>query len=198
MKLGIYGGAFNPIHNGHVIIAISVLEKLNLDKLIIVPTYNPPHRSKEDLAPYEYRRKWVKIAFEDIRNIYVSDFEKEKGGVSYSIETIEFFSKKYGVKPFFIIGEDSAINFDKWYRYKELKKLATFVVYPRFRDSMLRSIKIKHPEFIVLDDLPIVEISSTEIRNNIKKNKSIRGMVDRKIEGEVIEVYRKIIQYGGD
>ena len=192
MKLGIYGGAFNPIHNGHVIIAIEVLERLNLDKLIVVPTYNPPHRSKEDFAPYEYRKRWAEIVFKGERRIFISDYEKEKGGISYSIDTIKYYSEKYNVKPFFIIGEDSAVSFDKWYRYEELKKLATFIVYPRFRKSMFDLISKMHPEFLTLEDLPLVEISSTEIRERIRKGKSIRGMVDRSIEDEVVETYRRI------
>jgi len=194
MKLGIYGGAFNPVHNAHVIIAIKVLERLNLDKLIIVPTYIPPHRSTRDFAPYEYRKKWVEIVFEGIKNIYVSSFEKEKGGVSYSIETVKFFLEKYGVKPFFIIGEDSAISFDRWYRYKDLKKLARFVVYPRFKESKFDIIKKVHPEFLTLEDLPLIEISSTEVRERIRQGRSIRGMVDRRIEGEIIERYEKIFK----
>ncbi|MCD6450715.1 MAG: nicotinate (nicotinamide) nucleotide adenylyltransferase [Thermotogaceae bacterium] len=194
MKIGIYGGAFNPVHNGHVIIAIKILEELKLDKLIMVPTYKPPHRSTKDLALYEYRKKWVDVAFDGIEKVCISDLEKEKGGISYSIETVKFFSEKYGVKPFFIIGEDSAVNFDKWYKYRDLKKLATFVVYPRYKDSLIPQIKSKYPEFVIMEKFPLIEISSTEIRNRIKENKSIRGMVDRKIEDEIIEVYRKIMQ----
>ncbi len=192
MKLGIYGGAFNPIHNGHVIIAIEVLERLNLDKLIVVPTYNPPHRSKEDFAPYEYRKRWAEIVFKGERRIFISDYEKEKGGISYSIDTVKYYSEEYSVKPFFIIGEDSAINFDKWYRYEELKRLANFVVYPRFRKGMFDFIKRVHPEFFALEDFPLVEISSTDIRERIREGKSIRGMVDRSIEDEVVETYRRI------
>ncbi len=192
MRIGIYGGAFNPVHNGHIVLANLAKEHLNLDKLILVPTFIPPHRDSRIFAPFERRFRWLEIAFEDLEGFEISDYEKKKGGVSYSIETVRHFSETFGVKPFFIIGEDSAINFDKWYRYEELMEMANFAVYPRFRESRFDEIRKKFPKFILMD-LPMIEISSTEIRRRISLGKPIRGMVPTSIENDVIDTFREVI-----
>ncbi len=188
MKIGIFGGAFNPVHNGHVTIAILSMEYLDLEKLLIVPTYDPPHRDPSILAPFELRLNWLGKVFDGIKGIEVSDFEEKMGGKSYSFYTIEHFSELYGAKPYFIIGEDSAVNFEKWYRYEDLMEMATFAVYPRFRNSRFEELKWRFPSFVLMD-LPLIEISSTEIRRRIREGRSIRGMVDSSIEEEVMEFF---------
>jgi len=188
MRIGIFGGAFNPPHNGHLIMSILSIEYLKLDKLFIVPTFNPPHRDPHELAPFEKRYLWLEKIFQGVKKIEISDYEKVKGGKSYSIETVRYFRAVYGVKPYFIIGEDSAINFHKWYMYETLMREASFAVYPRFRESRYQKLKEKYPDFIFMD-LPLIEISSTEIRNRIRERKSIRGMVPLSIESEVIDTY---------
>ena len=192
MKIGIYGGAFNPVHNGHVILANLAKEYLDLDKLILVPTFIPTHRDSKNFAPFEKRFRWLKIVFENLEGFEVSDYEKRKGGVSYSIETVEYFSKKFNLKPFFIIGEDSAVNFGKWYRYEELMNMANFAVYPRFRKSRFDEIKKLFPNFILMD-LPLIEVSSTEIRRRISDGMPVRGMVPMIIEEDVIKTFREVI-----
>ncbi len=188
MRLGIYGGAFNPVHNGHIIIAIQSLEYLNLDKLIIVPTFDPPHRSSSILASFEKRYDWLLRVFGGIEKIEISDYEKVKGGKSYTIETVRHFKEIYGVKPIFIMGEDSAVNFHTWYRYEVLLKEAIFAVYPRFRKSRYEEISRLYPDFILMD-LPLIEISASEIRERVREGKSIRGLIPREIEEEVIRVF---------
>ena len=193
MRIGIYGGAFNPVHNGHVILANLAKEYLSIDRMILVPTFIPPHRDLKDFAPFEKRFHWLKIAFEGLEGFEISDYEKKKGGVSYSIETVGYFSKVFNTKPIFIIGEDSAVNFHKWYRYEELMKMADFAVYPRFRKSRFKDIKERFPEFILMD-LPLIEISSTEIRRRISLGKPIRGMVPMSIEKDVIETFQEVMK----
>ncbi len=185
-RIGIFGGSFNPVHTGHVVVAIRIVEYLKLDKLLIVPTFSPPHRPKEDLAPFELRFKWLEESLGDIPKIEISDYEARKGGKSYSVETAEYFSRLYRTKPYFVIGEDWLPTLKTWYRYEDLINEVVFVVYPRFRKRIESDEKV-----IFLDDLPIVEISSTDVRERIRTGKSIRGMVPYNIEKEVIEYYER-------
>ncbi len=194
MKVGLFGGAFNPPHNGHIVIATLSIEILKLDVLYVIPTFIPPHRNPKELAPYEKRLEWLKEAFEGMDKICVSTYERDKGGISYSVETVSYFSEMHGTKPYFIIGEDSALYFEKWYRWEELKKMACFVVYPRYRGSRMEEIKRKHPEFMFLESLPLIEISATGIRERIKMGKPIRGMVPQVLEEDIVHTYKRLME----
>ncbi len=192
MRIGLFGGAFNPVHNGHVIIAILSKEYLDLDKLLMLPTFIPPHRDPGRLVPFEKRMEWLKKAFDGVNGVEVSDYEKQKGGISYSIETIKHFSEEFRSKPYFLIGEDSALNFDKWYRYEELMEKAFFAVYPRLKESKLTEIKERFPSFIVMD-LPLIGLSSTMVRKRILEGKPIRGMVPSSVERDVLKTFQEVV-----
>ncbi len=193
-KIGIFGGTFNPPHVGHIIIAQYALEELNLDLLYIVPTYKPWHRS-ETIAPFDLRFNWCKICLED-EKIKVSDFERIRGETSYSIYVIQHFAGLHKTTPFFIAGEDNLSYIEKWHRYLELFELCYFVVYPRYCDKPYedhaKKVLGKFYERVIFLNAPLIQISSTKIRERIKQNKSIRGMVHPEIEKEVVEYFRTI------
>lgn len=192
MRIGIYGGTFDPIHNGHLIIAISVIESLNLDKLMIMPTYIPPHKEGAN-ADFDRRFKWAKKAFNGIDKIEISDFEGKRKNISYTFNTIQYFEKLYG-KLIYIIGEDSLVNIEKWYKYRELIERVELWVYPRYceKDYLLplfkRLGKISMNVHI-LRKSPLLQISSTLIRDRIKKGLTIKGYVPEEIEKEIIDFY---------
>jgi len=185
MRYGIFGGSFNPVHNGHIIIAQLTIEYLKLEKLFIVPAYIPPHKSCKNLINFEKRYKWVIESFRDLKKIEISDFEIKKGGLSYTIDTIEFFVEKIGSVPFLIIGEDMAKMFHKWYRYEDILKKSKVCVYPRYREK----VSLKLGDRFLIMDLPLIQISSTNIRQRIKEGKSIKGFVPDSIIQELLEVY---------
>lgn len=190
-KIGIFGGSFNPPHIGHLIVSQYAIEILKLDLLYIVPTYIPPHKPN-DLAPFELRFEWCKITFEDPR-VIVSDYEKTRQEISYSLYTVLHFHQIYQVKPYFITGEDSLSYIENWYKYEELLKNCHFVVYPRYCDKPFvehakRILKEFYNEIIFLE-APLIQISSSELRKRIKEKKSIKGMVHPKIEKQVVEYY---------
>ncbi len=193
MKIGIYGGTFDPIHNGHLIIAISMIESLNLDKLMIMPTYIPPHKEGVVNANFNKRFKWAKRAFSGIDKIEVSDFEGRKKSISYTFDTICYFEKLYG-KLVYIIGEDSLVNIEKWYRYKELIERVELWVYPRYCGndylfSLFKRLGKLSTNIHILEKFPLLQISSTLIRNRIEKGLTIRGYVPEGIEKEIIDFY---------
>lgn len=182
MKIGIYGGSFNPIHLGHEMIAKLVLENLNLDKLIIIPVGIPSHREnnlKNSLLRYEL----CKIVFKDIKKIEVSDIEIKQNKVSYTYDTLLEIRKIYGKNNEYyeIIGEDSLENFETWKNYKEILELCKLVVLKRksYKEEKIKEIKnkIKHKNIIFLEN-DYFNFSSTEIREKLSRGEDISSMVN--------------------
>lgn len=193
MKIGIYGGTFNPVHNGHVIIATSILEKLKLDKLIVMPAYIPPHKQEEVSVDFAKRLEWVKHAFRGIEKTEVSDFEGRNETISYTFNTISHFEKTYG-RLVYVIGEDSFLNIEKWYKYEQFIKKVELWIYPRYcqKDHLFSLLKklgklAEHIHFA--EEFPLIQISSTLIRKRVKKELTIRGYVPEEIEEDVVRVY---------
>ena len=163
MKLCIFAGTFNPIHNAHLKMAQYACDKYGFDKILFIPAFNPPHK---DTALSEHRYKMVELAVKNYPNFEISDIEYKRKGKSYTYLTILELYKKYDIegKISFIIGKDAYENFDSWYEAEKLKNLIEFILFERA------------PE----------DISSTEIRQRIKENKSIINMVPKEV-GDYIE-----------
>ncbi len=163
MKLCIFAGTFNPIHNAHLKMAQCAYEQFGFDKIIFIPAFNPPHKNT---ALSEHRYKMVEMAVKNYPHFEISDIEYKRKGKSYTYLTILELYEKYDIegKISFIIGKDAYKNFDSWYEAEKLKNLIEFVLFERA------------PE----------DISSTEIRQRIKENKSISNMVPKEV-GEYIE-----------
>lgn len=137
MKIGIYGGTFNPVHAGHVGIARRAIDDLALDKLIVVPTSLSPFKAgnREPDMPWD-RMELVQAAFRDIEKTTVDLREINRGGVSYTIDTVrEISAENPGAELFFIIGEDNVGDLSKWKDAVELTTLCKFKAYPRTRES---------------------------------------------------------------
>ncbi len=165
MRIGIYGGSFNPIHNGHISILKEAKEKLSLDKVIIIPTAIPPHKESSEMVSAEDRINMIKLATADIDYIEVSDIEISRGGKSYTIDTLlDICTRNHDY--FLIMGTDMYKTFKLWFRYEEIIELVTIVCAARKQGDYEELLKLKEEyEFdsIVLS-IPIVDVSSTEIR----------------------------------
>ena len=141
MRIGIYGGSFNPVHYGHVRVARAAVSDLALDRLIVLPAHVSPF--KTDAASEKARREapWdrlalVHAAFAAVPNVVVDEREVRRGGVSYSIDTVrEIAAENPGAELFFVIGEDSVAGLPRWKEIDALKKLVTFKVFPRTPES---------------------------------------------------------------
>ena len=142
MRIGLYGGSFNPVHFGHVGIAKRAIADLGLDKLIVIPANVSPFKTAAATGT-EASRFWtwdrvemVKAAFRDVEKTTVDLREIERGGVSYAIDTVrEIAVENPGAELFFVIGEDSVEGLPRWKDIEELKKLVTFKAYPRTPES---------------------------------------------------------------
>lgn len=192
MRIGVFGGAFNPVHNGHIKLARCYINSLKLDKLIVVPTANPPHKSADGLASEEDRFKMLSFAFENEANVEISDIEFKRQGKSYTFDTIEELKKQYSDAEFYlIIGEDQFLSFDKWYKYKELLKSVTLCTAARElnkREALVEYSKVllKCENCFVADFEPIV-ISSSKIRQMLKNNENTSAYLSKKVYNYIIE-----------
>ena len=158
MKVGIYGGSFNPVHLGHVGIARRAIADLALDKLIVIPANVSPFKTEQPM-PWN-RVEMVKAAFRDMEKTAVDLREIERGGVSYAIDTVkEIAAENPGAELFFVIGEDSVEGLPRWKDIEELRKLCTFKSYPRTPESSTAIRKLFEDGKVVLNpDEKIVKV----------------------------------------
>ncbi|VAX36990.1 Nicotinate-nucleotide adenylyltransferase [hydrothermal vent metagenome] len=178
MRIGIFGGTFNPIHIGHLVAAQTVQEKLRLDKVVFVPSYLPPHKSSKNIIAAKDRYQMVQQAIKGNINFSVSDFEVKRIEKSYSIETVNFLETQFPrrTKIFFIIGEDGLATLSTWRCIDELLSKVTFAVVHRPGcEGRFSEIKIQAIPMAGLD------ISSSEIRKRIKANKKVQYILPQSV-----------------
>ena len=158
MRIGLYGGSFNPVHLGHVGIAKRAIADLSLDKLIVIPANVSPFKTEQPM-PWE-RVEMVKAAFRDLEKTAVDLREIERGGTSYAIDTVrQIAAENPRAELFFVIGEDSVEGLPRWKDIEELKKLCTFKSYPRTPESSTAIRKLFEDAGVVLNpDEKIVKV----------------------------------------
>ena len=168
-SIGLFGGTFDPIHIGHLITAQSVLELRNLSKIIFMPAFVSPLKIDYHSASSEDRAKMVELAIKDYPYFELSRYEIEKHRISYTIETLEYFRKRYENIEL-IIGYDNYVIFNKWKSSDLILQLAKVIVLNRTVNNL------KPPTFderFTFVDSPTIEVNSTEIRERVRKNMSI-------------------------
>ncbi len=179
MKLGILGGTFNPPHIGHLILAQQVLEKAGLNEVIFIPTNIPPHKQTE-LATATHRLAMVRAAVEDNPAFSVLDIELERGGVSYTVDTLARLKKiRPDDKLYLIIGSDLAGNFSSWRYPEKIMSLAEIIVACR------KGFSFDNRDSFATIEVLTVEVSSSLIRNLIKEKKSIKYLVHPAVAGYI-------------
>lgn len=183
MRIGIFGGTFDPIHHGHLIMASLVLEEYDLDKLVFMPAGNPV--LKEGASPFEVRLDMVKLAIEGQDKMGYTRIE-DRDRVSYTYHTIRDLKDgaKEDHKYFLIMGADSFESIDKWYKYQDLLREIEIIVVDRHGSGDLKEIKNRYKDFalgINILEGPIIEISSTQIRQRSKEARSIRYLTTERV-----------------
>jgi len=181
-RYGIIGGTFDPIHYAHLYIAYEAKEQLNLDEVIFMPAGKQPLKANNIVTDSKLRYDMVKAAIESYDEFYVSNYEIEKGGLSFTYETLEYLKNKRNtenVELFFITGADCLITLEKWREVEKIFSLATLVVFPRSGMSKAQMIEKKqvieekYNGKIIILDLKELEISSTYIRERVNRNQRI-------------------------
>ena len=191
-RYGIIGGTFDPIHYAHLYIAYEAKEQLDLDEVIFMPAGKQPFKLNNIVTDSELRYDMVKAAIEPFDNFSVSKYEIDKGGISFTYETLEYFKKKSinedeESELFFITGADCLLNIEEWKEVEKIFSLATLVVFSRESMSQTEIVnrkKIIEDKFnkkITYLELNKLEISSTEIRERVSQNKRIDFFVPKKV-----------------
>ncbi len=187
-RVGIFGGAFDPPHIAHIKLAEAVSERLGLEQLLIMPTYHSPHKPTP-LTDYDKRMEMCRLAF--TKKIFkVSDIERQLGGIGYSLDMLREVKKRYPSKTkfFLIIGGDMLFSFKDWFKYESILKECTVVAAAREKDSYTDmcefAAELGHIRVL---NLPVTEISSTEIRQKVNNGESVSGLLSESVEKYIKE-----------
>ncbi|MCJ7689854.1 MAG: nicotinate-nucleotide adenylyltransferase [Clostridiaceae bacterium] len=198
VKKAIFGGTFDPIHIGHVHIAYEALYNLHLDKIIFMPAGNPPHKTNKVIIDSKIRYELVKKAIEKENYFEISDYEINKKDNSYTYETLELFNAlDRSIEWYFLVGADSLMELDNWKNAGRLLENCKMIVYNRAgftKEEVLvqkHHIEQKFNSKIIFLDMPIIDISSTNIRNNIKKGRNVNYLLPEGVE----EIIHKLNLY---
>ena len=176
-RIGIMGGSFDPIHQGHIRMAQCALESLRLDKVLMLPSGNPPH--KPDITPAEHRYRMVCAACAGLDGLEPCREEVDRAGVIYTVDTLSSLHEKYPkAELFYIIGADTLMELHKWRMFEKVLTLCTFLVCPRSwnytpkqLDEERKRLTALGGQFILLD-MEVVDVSSTEVRKAIRDGES--------------------------
>lgn len=187
-KIGILGGTFNPVHTGHLLMAEYAREAVGLDVILFIPTGNSYMKQSKEILPGKIRKEILDISIADNDFFLSSDIELNREGNTYTYETLRELSYSYPqAQLFFLTGADCLFSIEKWVRPEEIFKYCTLVVANRNHTSMESMLEKKqfleehYGAQILLMDFPTVDISSTEIRNRLRRGKSIKYMVSEAV-----------------
>jgi len=172
MKIGLFFGSFNPIHNGHLAVAEYMAEHTDLDEVWFIVSPQNPFKPAASLLDNEDRLAMVKLAINNNPKLKVSDVEFNLPKPSYTIQTINHLKENFPQHQFIlIIGEDNLSSFHKWKEYEQILKECIVYVYPRSNVEM--TTLHFHPKIKVIKDAPLMDISATDVRNAIQQGKDV-------------------------
>lgn len=195
LRVGVYGGTFAPIHNGHVAAAKAFMEQMKLDYLFVIPTALPPHKQIDAGDDPTVRLRMCELAFRGVDGVVISDTEIKRGGKSYTYDTLMALTRP-DTRLFLLCGTDMVLTFDTWYRFEDIFKLCYPTYIRRENDPILtKRVVEKINEYyekygvmfrrIVTDP---IELSSTEIRKRVAEGGSISGLVPPAVEEYIKEL----------
>ena len=192
MRLGIFGGTFDPVHFGHLALAEECLAAANLDELWLVPAASPPHKGGKKLSRFDQRKEMLELAIAGNEKFKVEPMEADRPGPSFTIDTLEEIQKR---KPndelFLIIGGDSALEFSTWKDPAKIASLATIIV--RIRPGFIMPTEQEFisqlgkelgvvPKVIFVAGPPFLDVSSSLLKERVSNNKSVRYLLPRAVE----------------
>ena len=166
MKLGLFGGSFDPVHLGHLLVAQAAIEELKLDRLFFIPAAQSPFKPEFRPAPATVRLQWLRLALAGKMNCEIDEQEIRRGDISYTIETVRNYARRFPqAELFYLVGADHAAKLNEWREAAELAQRARFVVTPRPGESPVHFPPPFHGQ--MLNGFPLA-VSSSEIRERVK------------------------------
>lgn len=193
MKIGVFGGTFNPVHRGHVRLAERFFAQLGLERLYIIPTKSPPHKPPNGLAEGADRLAMCRLAFEDKPGFTVSDLELRREGESYTLLTVKQLLKQHGDAQLYLItGGDMFLTFHTWYGFPALSQLVTVCAAARtpqeHSELLLRQKKFKAMGIAsIVCDFEIIPVSSTQVRRTIAQGGDIGALVPEPVRDYITQ-----------
>ena len=192
LRVGLFGGTFAPVHNGHVIAAKAFMEQMKLDYLYIIPACLPPHKQISPSDDPKHRLRMCELAFADVDGVVVSDLEIARGGKSYTYDTLKELSRP-DTRLFFMCGTDMVLSFDTWYRFEDIFKLCYPVYVRRENDPIITNrIVSKITEYYQKYGVMFrkiltepIEISSTAVRKAVFEGRDISSFVPPLVESYI-------------
>ena len=186
MKIGLFGGTFDPIHNAHISLARAATSQLALDKVLFITSADPPHKKGNTTLSADIRHKLVSIAIENDARFFPCDVEIKREGYSYSYYTVLQIKEQLpDDELIFIVGGDSLDYIDKWYNASELLKLCEFAAYPRGEIDaeklfeIANDLKMRFGTVCYIIDAPCIDISSTELRSKLQNGDDVSYLVPK-------------------
>lgn len=186
MRIGIYGGSFNPVHNGHIHLALTAVSELGLDRLFLVPSKKSPHRSSDEYVSEEDRLEMLRLACRVSDKLEVCDYELRSERVSYTIFTVEEFRRRFpDAELFLLVGSDMLMIFETWKRFEDILRECTLAVVSRCEGDMpeleKKARELRGFGNIVICRAEPVVVSSSDIRKKIAKKQKYSCYLDENV-----------------
>jgi nicotinate-nucleotide adenylyltransferase len=191
MRTGIFGGTFDPIHFGHLIIAEQAREQANLDRVLLIPSARPPHKLDENVTPFDRRVEMLQLALAGQTQLQIDTMERDRPGPSYTVDTLTELHRRFPNDEFFlIVGGDALADLPRWYEPLRIIDRATllFAVRPGWppasREDLAQALGLSDPSRIKIQGLevPLIHISSRDLRRRAKDGRSLLYLVPRAVE----------------
>jgi len=196
MKLGIFGGTFDPIHHGHLILADHCRDACGLDEVRFVPAASPPHKDDSEITPAQQRAEMAELAVAGCPDLAVSRIELDRTGPSYTVDTLQQLTDEGADRELFLImGADSLADLPTWREPERIASLATIVVANRGRAALPDTASLAGTlgeavaSRIQTVDIPPIDISSTRIRTRIRESQTVRFLTPRAVEALIRELH---------
>ena len=190
-KIALFGGTFDPIHNGHIRLAAEFARRLKLDKVILMPTYVPPHKVKPEMAPAADRLEMCRLATGNDPLFTVSDLEISRGGASFTADTLETLCGQYPEARWYLItGADMFLTMGTWWRFEDIAATAVLCAAPRDGVSMAEleayAARLEAEGAVcALENIPLTPLSSTEIREKLRRGEAVDQLVPAAVAGYI-------------
>jgi nicotinate-nucleotide adenylyltransferase len=194
MNIGVLGGTFDPVHNGHLILADVAGEQLNLTEILFIPAGQPWLKTERIITPAQHRLQMLRLALDDSPQFRISEMEIERPGPTYTIDTINALKKSLNADDelFFILGQDNLMQIPQWHDASDLIKLCYLAAAPRpgVKKPDLKALEVEIPGIklrVMLMKEPKVDINATDIRERVAKGLSVRHLVPEPVNRYIKE-----------